>query len=90
MTHWWWLSFVDPDRPEGQRSLGVAIVQGADIGEVASNAWALDCNPGGEVAGAELPDALLPAPEHLNRLHGPADARELAASIDERNRRAMQ
>jgi hypothetical protein len=25
---WWWLSFVDPDKPDGQRFLGVTIVQG--------------------------------------------------------------
>jgi hypothetical protein len=51
----WWLSFCDPDRPEGQRFLGVSIVPGFDIVTAASAARVLGCNPGGEVAGIEIP-----------------------------------
>lgn len=50
---WWWLSFTDPDRPEGQRFLGVAIVDAPDVlGAWVGRAWELGCNPGGQVAAA--------------------------------------
>lgn len=50
---WWWLSFVDEDRPEGQRFLGVAIVDAPDVpGAFAGRAWDLGCNPGGQIAAA--------------------------------------
>jgi hypothetical protein len=46
---YWWLSFIDPDRPQGDRFLAVSIVQAATgVGSV-SRAWALGINPGGEV-----------------------------------------
>jgi hypothetical protein len=72
MTRTFWLSFVDPDKPEGQRLLGVAIVDVNDeeaahakldvaarfpnaqpdaewIAAATSRAWAVGCNPGGEI-----------------------------------------
>ena len=70
MTHYW-LSFVDNDRPVGQRFLGATIME-ASSGEAAiEKAWLLGINPGGEVAfapfdeGAELPDQ-----SWVNRLVG--------------------
>ncbi len=45
----WWLSFVDPDRPEGQRFLGVSIVHADDQIHAVQRAWDLGCNPGGEI-----------------------------------------
>lgn len=53
-TPWWWLSFCDPDRPKGTQFLGVAIIQGYDIIEASQRAWALGCNPGGEVMGLDI------------------------------------
>lgn len=55
----WWLSFVDPDKappldqqvPGGPSFLGACIVPGAHWLEAVNNAWALGCNPGGEVVG---------------------------------------
>lgn len=67
---WYWLSFVDPDGPEGDRFLGVSIVEAENGQEAVAAAWRLGCNPGGEVA--MLPYAAdgfqLPAPHLLNRL----------------------
>jgi hypothetical protein len=51
----WWLSFVDHDRPEGKRQIGCCIVPGDDIADAAQMAWVLKCNPGGEVAGIPIP-----------------------------------
>lgn len=59
----WWLSFADPEKPQGTRFLGVAIVEiedveGQDLRDravtVVRKAHALGCNPGGEVASTEL------------------------------------
>ncbi len=47
----WWLSFCDPERPKGEQFLGVAIVEATDIVSAAQVAYALGCNPGGEIRG---------------------------------------
>jgi len=46
----WWLSFRDPDRPEGSRFLGVAIIQAATLAAAMTRSHRLGVNPGGEVA----------------------------------------
>jgi len=46
-NRYFWLSFVKPDRPFP--FLGIAIVE-CDDGNPAQTAWALNINPGGEVA----------------------------------------
>ena len=46
---WWWLSFCDPEKPEGSQFLGVSVVQGYNIIDVVDTSWKLGCNPGGEV-----------------------------------------
>jgi hypothetical protein len=51
----WWLSFCDPERPKGKQFLGAAIVEAGDMIEACRMAWALGCNPGGEVAGLAIP-----------------------------------
>jgi len=51
----WWLSFADPNRPQGRQFLGAAIVRALDFVGAVSSAHALECNPGGEVKGLELP-----------------------------------
>ena len=54
----WWLSFCDPDLPEGKQFLGACVVVADDIISAAQEAHRLKCNPGGEVAGLELPDRM--------------------------------
>jgi len=54
----YWLSFVDPDLPEGSRFLGVSIVRAEHPKMAVPNAWGLGCNPGGEVM-------IFPIPQHL-------------------------
>lgn len=58
----WWLSFCDPDRPEGEQFLGVCIVEAADITTCTKVAWALGINPGGETKMMKI------VPEHAARL----------------------
>lgn len=48
---YWWLSFVDNERPKGQKLLGVVITQGDSMVDAVVNCLKLKINPGGEVAG---------------------------------------
>jgi hypothetical protein len=72
----WWLSFVDPHKaaprdeqvPGGPGFLGVSIVRAPDFLTAVDFAWALGCNPGGEVKGYPMrPDDPTP-PEYEGRL----------------------
>ena len=51
----WWLSFSDPDRQEGDRFLGGCVVAAYDLVGACRAAWALECNPGGEMRGEKIP-----------------------------------
>jgi hypothetical protein len=46
---WYYLSFVDTDRPEGDRWLGGCFVEADHSMGAAAAAWQKRCNPGGEV-----------------------------------------
>lgn len=59
---WWWLSFADSTRPEGQQFLGGCIVQGLGVATAALNAHMLMINPGGGVLGYPIPETLM---EHI-------------------------
>jgi hypothetical protein len=75
-----WLSFVDPTRPKGDRFLGVAIVRAFDATDAVSTAWALGCNPGGEVLiNGPMPEGMY-LPEDMCRLLNADDARRLAVA----------
>jgi hypothetical protein len=77
---WWWLSFVDNDRPEGDRFLGVAVVPAPNVVMASQVAWALGCNPGGEVAAyPAVPDGWHPKLAHVGRLFAGDEARAFAA-----------
>lgn len=65
---WWWLSFCDPDKPEGEQFLGVCIVHGGGGGEAIQNAWTIGCNPGGEVMSIPIPEQHVPDEQYRRRL----------------------
>ena len=44
-TPWWWMSFADPDLPEGSRFLGVAIVQAPHVAAALTRSHRLGINP---------------------------------------------
>jgi len=58
MKTWWWLSFVNENG-----FAGVSIVRGETLHEAIQEAWATDCNPGGQVAAWQLPDDI--ASDHI-------------------------
>ena len=57
---YWWLSFVDNRRSQGQRFLGATIVVAADVKDAVQDARRLGINPGGEVSLIEFPAAVPP------------------------------
>ena len=52
---WWWLSFADPDLPEGSRFLGAAIVRARSGDDALRATHVFGLNPGGEVMGQAIP-----------------------------------
>lgn len=72
-----WISFMDPERPVGQKSTGVVIVE-ADTEE-----GALACvsrqslHPGGEATTIEDITHRSPPPEWFNRILSSKDARDV-------------
>jgi hypothetical protein len=78
---WWWLSFVDTDRPEGARFLGVAIVQAYGVTTAAMLTHDMGINPGGEVAAVPIPPDLHPPPDACDRLLTRAEAEEVSRAF---------
>lgn len=82
----WWLSFIDPTRPQGERLLGVVVVH--DIGPMlaVNKAYDLGVNPGGEVVIMPLPPEFDVPPEYRHRLLDRTAAERLRElqSIDRR------
>jgi hypothetical protein len=68
-----WLSFCDPERPEGEQFTGVALVEGDGathdeaLRDAIRHAWATGCNPGGEIQSI-LVDAMLDSMSNEQRV----------------------
>lgn len=76
---WWWMSFTDPDLPEGEQFLGVVLMNAESPEEALTGSWLLGLNPGGEVA--MVPFAPEDAPEGFElreRFLTPSEARSWA------------
>lgn len=52
---YWWLSFIDPNLPEGYRFLGGSIVRAHGIATALRASHEQGCNPGGAVSGTPIP-----------------------------------
>ena len=78
--NWYWLSFIDPEAPDGEKFLGVAIVYAEGPILAVRNSKRLGINPGGEVAILEMDKP--PAPEYRERLLGDAEARKAGGHPD--------
>jgi hypothetical protein len=66
-SNYFWLSFVDDDKPKGSKSLGIAIVRADDMVQAVHKAWETGCNPGGEIAGMG-PFKMINAPDEFKAL----------------------
>lgn len=74
---WWWLSFADATRPEGEQFLGAAVVKGSDIVSAALVAKIMGCNPGGEVKGIAILEGRVPGRPWRDRLLSKPEAEHL-------------
>jgi hypothetical protein len=53
---WYYLSFADPDLPQGEQFLGAAVVRAQGIITATSKCHDLQINPGGQVMCLPLPE----------------------------------
>ncbi|QIG76160.1 hypothetical protein EVC24_139 [Rhizobium phage RHph_I4] len=82
----WWISFVDPDRPKGQRFLGCIVTRGGEeMGEVLQQLHDNGINPGGEALGHVF-DKDTPVPDsYMDRLLSRPECETLDALIQRKN-----
>lgn len=73
---WWWLSFADPDLPDGRQFLGVVIMNGDTVMEAITEAHVLGVNPGGECSFAQIPEEHVPPLQYRRRLLNYAELAE--------------
>ncbi len=66
----YWLSFCDPEKPQGSQFLGVCIVSAEDPALALLYTHQMGINPGGEVVAVPSPDNvdLHPFAKFMNRL----------------------
>lgn len=78
MSKQYYMSFCDPNKPQGQQFLGAIVVYDIDnVGDGATKAHILGINPGGEVLGGEIPEDKIVPDEFCNRLLSADEARNL-------------
>ena len=65
---YWWLSFADGKRPEGEHFLSVAIVDSTGFLPAVMKTHDLKINPGGSCKGIEIPTTMTVPEEFQNRL----------------------
>ena len=70
---WWYLSFVDTNRPEGDRWLGVCWVKAGGPATAIQSAHTHGINPGGQVASLALPFRHDPPKGSAYKLHRDRD-----------------
>lgn len=76
------MSFVDHERPQGQKYLGSCVVDGEDLENATKNAWRIGCNPGGEILSVEVPEYLR-IDKWMNRLLTEQEVREMDKELIE-------
>jgi hypothetical protein len=79
----WWLSFCDTDKPPGEQFLGVALVEAPDYPSAIRRAWRTGCNPGGVIAGFDLPLAVMTNEKRLILAKAPRNTLLDKAQLDE-------
>ena len=83
---WWWLSFCDVTKPEGQQFIGACLVKATGFLGATIEARRLKCNPGGEVQGmGPMPLEANPAKEFTERLLTKAEVEEFDRIMEKRD-----
>jgi hypothetical protein len=76
-----WLSFCDPEKPDGQQFLGACIVEASDFISAVTRSHQEGCNPGGEVKGMGPVDNY-PEQYELNRIYSKDEINEIDEAIE--------
>lgn len=79
--HTYWLSFCDPNKPEGERFLGCILIDATDFTDAIRACWQLAINPGGEVQGIVMPNTLRIDAAWKQRLLTRDECKELEAEL---------
>jgi hypothetical protein len=53
---YWWMSFVDKNKPKGSKFLGALIIKAENKYDVLVKSWTLGLNPGGDVQFYKIPE----------------------------------
>lgn len=77
----WWLSFIDEDRPEGERFLGAIVVRAKSMPEAVEVTHALGINPGGLVGGLTWANESEPPESYHDRLLSSADIADMEREL---------
>lgn len=72
----WWLSFADPELPEGTQFLGAAIIKASNFLEAVRVSHILGINPGGEVKSQRIPVEMEIPDKWVERLLTKAECEE--------------
>lgn len=83
--HWFWISYADPDLPEGHRFLGVVILKAPTLDTAPIVSHALNLSPGGAALFAEIEgDEMLRVihPEYTYRLLNVEEVHTLQSKLE--------
>ena len=64
----WWLSFCDPDLPEGSQFLGAVCIDAHGLADATHRVTVAGLNPGGEIMAVQIPEGRRVADSHCNRI----------------------
>lgn len=76
-----YMSFTDPDRPEGQEWLGGCIVPASTMAEALTVSHLLGCNPGGQASCCDVPNDVVLKPDYIGRLLDRFEIEEAAEDV---------
>lgn len=76
---WFYMSFVDNDRPKGDKFIGAIVAGGASFEDSLKETWIRKINPGGEIAFVEIPNDIMDKilPDDKFRLLSKSEAENL-------------
>lgn len=88
---WWWLFYLDPERPHGSRFKRACIVQGNNLLEAVQDAHYYSCHISGELEAVRWPDAALePMAGWVNRQLSEEEVARFEAAIRDHQHRSSQ
>lgn len=78
----YYMSFVQSDRPKGERFVGACLVHANSFEEAIKTAWKRGCNPGGEIQGG-IPE-FIPDEKWFYRILSLVDLAEMEVELNQK------